>query len=458
MVRYFNRLVNFFIPSRLKANPENFRKSRGIIITSLLTAPWGLLFAQNYHSLGVAPPLVAANIAFTLSLVSIPVLLRITGSPFFAANQWGISAFSLLSFCCFYSGGLYNQSILSLPCVPLAVICFGHSYSGIFWTLATIGDAAVMNYMEKHGHHFEQLPVSPIVFNQLWLSSFIAMTTTISFVLVYYEKIRGELYRAIQKRAEELEEKNRVILQQQNQLVTSSKMAALGEMAGGVAHEINSPLAAIKNLAGQLQDVLSDEQLDKASLKEMANDMESTTDRIAKIIQGLRSFSRDGSKDPYQIVNVQKLIEDTLNLCRERFKNAGIDLKIEPFRKDMTFEGRSIQISQVILNLLNNAYDALEQMKEKWIKISVHEDSSCVEVRVTDGGKGIPEQVRDKIFQPFFTTKDINKGTGMGLSVSMGIIQGHQGALKLDPSSPHTSFIVRIPKEQKSEVEKSRAA
>jgi len=252
----------------------------------------------------------------------------------------------------------------------------------------------------------------------------------------------------VKERTKQLEESQQLILSQQQSLMSSSKMSALGEMAGGVAHEINNPLAAIKALSGQLQEVVDDDPLDKNLIKDMANQVEKTTNRIAKIVQGLRSFSRDGSNDPFHSVNVHQLIEETLSFCHERFKNGGTRIFVEDFKKDICFEGRATEVSQVILNLLNNAHDAISNSKEKWIKISVVDQNDFVNIRITDCGDGVPSNVREKIFQPFFTTKEIGKGTGMGLSISAGIIEGHRGKLKLDTQCPNTCFVVELPKKQ----------
>ena len=254
----------------------------------------------------------------------------------------------------------------------------------------------------------------------------------------------------VSERTKELVESQNIILGQQQALIASSKMSALGEMAGGVAHEINNPLASIKNLCSQIQEVVDDDPLDRNLLKEMATKAEFTTDRIAKIVLGLRSFSRDGSKDPNQVVQIQQLIEETLSFCNERFTNDGTEVIIEDFNEALAIDGRATQISQVLLNLLNNAHDAIANFKEKWIKVSVLDGSGSLEIRVTDCGRGIPLENQNKIFQPFFTTKEIGKGTGMGLSISSGIIQSHHGELKLDPGSPNTCFVIRLPKNQEA--------
>lgn len=237
-------------------------------------------------------------------------------------------------------------------------------------------------------------------------------------------------------------------LGQRQQLLSASKFAALGEMAGGIAHEINNPLAVIKSLSGQLQEVLDDEPMDRSLLKSMADEIEKTTDRIAKIVSGMRSFSRNGSQDGIRLFDLQKVIEETLGFCRERFKNASTKVEFEGLKRELLIEGRATEISQVVLNILNNAQDAIAQEKEKWIQIVVRELPEAVEIQITDCGKGIAPDIRDKIFQPFFTTKPIGQGTGLGLGISFGIIRTHGGTLSLDSQCANTRFVIHLPKKQ----------
>jgi C4-dicarboxylate-specific signal transduction histidine kinase len=108
--------------------------------------------------------------------------------------------------------------------------------------------------------------------------------------------------------------------------------------------------------------------------------------------------------------------------------------------------GNTVQLSQVLLNLLNNARDAIEQLPEKWVRIEVAEKEGQAMISVTDSGSGIDAQTQRKLFQPFFTTKRVGKGTGLGLSVSARIMKSHQGELRYDPGSPHTRFVMSMPR------------
>lgn len=236
---------------------------------------------------------------------------------------------------------------------------------------------------------------------------------------------------------------------QEQRLAAAAKMSALGQMAGGLAHEIINPLAIIHGNAILLKQLAKRNALEMQSLLESAKVIEQTSDRISKIVKSLRAFARDVVQDPFQTVSVASIVTETAELCRDRFQRHAIDFQVEPIAADLEIECRPVQISQVLLNLLNNAFDAVEKLPNPWIKIAVNADDTHPKIIVTDSGPGIPAAIHDKLFQPFFTTKDVGKGTGLGLSVSNGIVETHAGSLMLDVSQPHTSFVVQLPKLQK---------
>jgi len=231
----------------------------------------------------------------------------------------------------------------------------------------------------------------------------------------------------------------------EEQLVQSSKMASLGEMAGGVAHEINNPLTIIQGRAIRLMQLSEREDgVPKEVLVESLKNIVETSRRIAKIVKGLATFSRNAENDPLEPAELNRVIEDTLELCRERFSENGIKLQVNEVFSAM-ISCRPTQISQVILNLLNNAYDAVKDAKEKIVKVEVStDDPNWVQIRVTDSGPGISKEVADRMMEPFFTTKGVGQGTGLGLSISKGIVEGHQGKLFLDTRKERTSFVVEL--------------
>jgi C4-dicarboxylate-specific signal transduction histidine kinase len=247
-------------------------------------------------------------------------------------------------------------------------------------------------------------------------------------------------------------QQDELISMQRAVLINSSKMSALGEMAGGIAHEINNPLGTITTRARHIKMLLKKEPIDREKAVEFASIIEDTGYRIAQIVQGMRTFSRNADKDPFNVAEVNVLVQETLSLCSEKFKNHGIDLIFEVGGPSLEVSCRQSQISQVLLNLLNNAHDAILGLEKKWIRIVVEDLGERVAIGIVDSGKGVPDAVREKIFNPFFTTKDIGKGTGLGLSISKGIVDDHGGKIFVEASCPNTKFVVELPKDHPTSV------
>ncbi len=170
-----------------------------------------------------------------------------------------------------------------------------------------------------------------------------------------------------------------------------------------------------------------------------------TVRRIARIVQSLLTFSRDSKNDSFMSTQLKTVVDETLTLCEQRLKEREIRLELSPISEDLYVQGRPSQLIQVLLNLIQNACDAVDSLPEKWIRIEIEMDGVDVCLNVIDSGRGIPVSLRDRIFDPFFTTKDVGKGTGLGLSISKSIIEEHKGQLIVDQQRDHTCFKVRLP-------------
>ena len=243
----------------------------------------------------------------------------------------------------------------------------------------------------------------------------------------------------------DLVEARKLLREQEAKAQFSAKLASLGEMAAGIAHEVNNPLAIIQGSVNIIQHVIEQDPLDKESLIELTNKLSKTTERISKIIKSLKNLSRNGDEDAMVEVNLEQTILQTLDICRQRALQNDIELKLPSFKAPIFVRGREVQLSQVLLNLLSNAIDAVKSEEEKWIKIEYNFRGSGVDLDVVDSGAGVPAAIRSKIMEPFFTTKEVNQGTGLGLSISKSIMRSHGGELVLVESAKNTTFRMHLP-------------
>lgn len=229
-------------------------------------------------------------------------------------------------------------------------------------------------------------------------------------------------------------------------LMQSNKMRALGEMAGGIAHEINNPLAIIQGSLEILNRLLEPEELSRT--EHIIKTIEKTVDRVSKIIHGLRVLSHGEISVNYRSnVSLDEILIDTLSCCQEKFRSSGVKLAVDidaSIKNDKFHLNRTL-LSQVFLNILNNAYDAIKNNDDKWIKIQVSKSSNELDFFFIDSGLGIPKELQSKIFQPFFTTKGVGEGTGIGLRVCKSIIEDLNGSIYVDENFKNTCFHVVIP-------------
>lgn len=232
-------------------------------------------------------------------------------------------------------------------------------------------------------------------------------------------------------------------------MIQASKLATLGEMATGVAHELNQPLHIISLAAGNVTRAI---ELNRSStehvLQKMARIKKQVT-RAAAIIDHMRMFGRVASEQ-YEPILPSTCIHGALDMLGEQLKLQNIDLTLDLADPETPFLGHPIQVGQVLLNLLANARDALLANRphgRKSIRLSTTTDATIGEavIAIEDNGGGIPEQVLGRIFEPFYTTKEIGKGTGLGLSVSYGIVHDMHGTIEAANTADGARFTLRLP-------------
>jgi histidine kinase len=243
-------------------------------------------------------------------------------------------------------------------------------------------------------------------------------------------------------------------LMAEQHLIQASKMATLGEMATGIAHELNQPLSVIKTASSFImKKIKREERIKEEILRTMAEEIDSHVDRASKIINHLREFGRkaDVKKEPVQL---NEVLQRALEIFSQQLKLREIDVHMELEDSLPCMLGDANRLEQVFINLLINARDAIEAKCDKTgdrniskkIHLKTWSRNGMVFVEVKDTGVGIPKSVLDKIFEPFFTTKRVGKGTGLGLSISYGIVQDYEGTILVETEEDEGSaFIVQFP-------------
>lgn len=247
---------------------------------------------------------------------------------------------------------------------------------------------------------------------------------------------------------EELRQSQRRLEEETAKATHSSRLAALGEMAGGIAHEINNPLMIIKSHASIIQKALvsGEEPPNPKILIDRLEKIVSAVQRVANIVRGLRSFAQQGDLLPLEQVSLAEILNDTLDFCQEKLTQHSVQIFTESLEQSNVFVScRSVQISQVFLNLINNSFDAIKNLSERWIRISVETRDGHVFIYFQDSGSGISPSLQNKIFLPFYTTKETGEGTGLGLSISRGILKAHHGDIQYLSTEKNTTFMVQLP-------------
>ena len=273
------------------------------------------------------------------------------------------------------------------------------------------------------------------------------MTTITPFLA---ENGRPYQYLAIRQDITELKNAQKTILEQEMQLVNASRLSAIGEMAAAITHEINNPLGVILGRAEMIQTLNAKGALDQEKLSRLVDNILVTGKRIEKIVRSMKSLSHHGfESEPFLVCSVRETVSDALELCTQRFHNHGIKLIAPVVDETLTIECRNHEIVQVLVNLLNNSFDATQSLEERWVEFSVVDEGERVKFAVTDSGNGIKPEVQAKLFEPFFSTKRVQYGTGLGLSISKNVVVKHGGEMYLDANSPHTRFVFTLPKVQK---------
>ncbi|MFT4924233.1 MAG: ligand-binding sensor domain-containing protein/signal transduction histidine kinase [Phenylobacterium sp.] len=346
----------------------------------------------------------------------------------------------------------------------------------------------------KHGNWSEAgksleitiLPLPWQTFRAKMLYASVLVTLLILFVFIYLQRKKMHYKRALNqnleakvaKRTAALEQKNREVIDTQQQLVQSEKMAALGTLTAGVAHEMNNPTnfvnASAQNLEFDLQRFrtyllqlagsdANEQILDSfaehfGSLQAHLDTIKNGTERIRVIVQDLKVFTQLDSA-VRKFVSVNELLQSTVNLVKTKYLEVAVFTT--HFDDDPHLLCYPAQLNQVFMNLIVNACDAIEEKQAQQgsqvlgkLVIGCQVVDDMIEISIKDNGNGMTKETKNKLFEPFYTTKEVGKGTGLGLSISFGIVQKHGGELLVESElGIGTTFVLRLQHVKPEEVQ-----
>lgn len=334
------------------------------------------------------------------------------------------------------------------------------NHNGLLGKVLSSGESLITNAPKDHpdsggtpeGHpeldSFAGIPI----YNQ---GDFIAMiglgNREFGFYEDFVEEIRpamtviGEMIDAI-KIKEKLKTQHKI-------LEHNAKLASIGQLAAGVGHEINNPLAIMKGIVALTKDELISTSAMSKTLASKISKIDVSIDRIAAIVKGLRIFSRSDNSELSHF-NIIDLFKEVDGLLSEIYLNDGIHLSFNyPTQESYLYVfGNRGRIQQVLVNLISNAKDAVEDQVKGCIDVSLRSSNEKIFLSVSDNGHGISEDLKEKIFEPFFTTKDVDKGTGIGLSLVNTIVKEHEGKIELDSKEGRgTKISIELPISNSSE-------
>lgn len=404
-------------------------------ISVIFIFPW---WAKGY------PFMVCLNLALAILLGSALFLssreyhsgaaatfLFVTATGFFVLSGMGES-FSPL-----------HYSLTSIS--ALAIIFFKRSEKGkiIFWILYPL---VLLFILILYNHSiFQNISgiekKSEILITFDYFVNFCIIMTTILCFYSFYIQAEDRYRHLFEEHLESQKELNK----EKAKAMANSKMAALGEMAGGIAHEINNPLFVIKATTSRLIKDITEQKISSEEIINKCQTINRTSSRISDIIQSLKTISGSNDKSPFQDQDIKNLIEDALILCQHRFHLASLPLNVI-YETDRTHvKIRAVDFVQILVNLLNNAFDAVQGVNNAFVNIRVKNEGNFLVIDIEDNGEGIPAEIQDKVFDSFFTSKSPDKGTGLGLSLSRKLVQNNDGEIYFISVPGNTIFTMKFP-------------
>ena len=454
------KLVNYFLPAQLSSDKDNLRTERifiSVLLIAALSDLLGITLAMEIN-IPVLGYLLFANAAINILLL---YLYKNGLSKAVAAHLFLSQHAVSFIIQAYFQGGLMAPAPAAFFLLPAVSMLILGKKSAIWWVGISVLMTTIFLIYES------SIGPLPIGYNQekqrmFFYSSLVGTNVTIFFILLVYENSKNRALESVQK-------KNADLISTQSQLIQAEKMASLGELTAGIAHEIQNPLNFVNNFSEVNTELIDEMQLemDKGNIedaKAISNDIKENElkinhhgKRADAIVKGmlLHSRSNSGIKEPSDI---NALADEYLRLAyhglRAKDKSFNANLKTDFDESIGKIDIIPQDLGRVVLNLINNAFYAVSEKKQlpddtylPTVNLSTKSLNGKIEIKVADNGNGIPQKVLDKIYQPFFTTKPSGQGTGLGLSMSYEIVtKGHGGELKVETEEgAGTTFTIVLP-------------
>jgi len=425
MLAFCAKIVDFFIHSAAKQDVHRHIKIRGLVSI-------GLIYLLTIGIIVIlSPTMEPFHLILAGSLILGFFLGKYTGWHEIMARAVILLLSVVILYLIDQSGSIRNQIVFWIPVIAVAGL---YASGPIYGSLTLLGLSGGVTYI-FYGKILPSIPPEDMAqeltyFWQISLATFVVYL--LSFV---YEKANTTLIKLAERGQQDLE------LQKQK-TIEASQLSALGEMAGGIAHEINNPLAIIRGNA----EVLLKLQVDHPQIKFRSEKIVSTVERIEKIIASMRNLTRQDSKGEFRLERLALIAEEVLVFFSEKMRSLGLTLDVQ-LNDSVQADCNRIQIGQIIVNLMNNAIDAIQEQPavDGWIQLKLEHHDAIAEISVANSGPKISAALSQSIMRPFFTTKPVGKGTGLGLSISKRFAEQHGGDLILDLHAEHTTFVLQLP-------------
>ncbi|MBC7466701.1 MAG: GHKL domain-containing protein [Bdellovibrio sp.] len=424
-----------FIPLKIRIAPDGELKAKVLLLSSV---SFGVVMFSAVLILSILvqdialrlKPVMYLGVFMSLFCFTTPWILRQTGSLVMTSIPVMLSYLVFPIMSGFWYGGISAPAVPLFLFLPLLTQFFGNARLSAIACFISLFLLISLRVFELKGWTGASA-LEPEMRGNFTLLVYVCTCTAAFFLAEGYDRSRHEA------------ESNRLQI---------SRVATLGLVSGGFAHEINTPLTAISLNSEYLETLASSGEISPAEVLKRTQSINRSAKKIALLTKTILTSASKDQESIIDTVSVKELIAQVLILCEDRLNEIGAKLEVAPNLATISIQCRQVQMTQALFNLIYNSIEAVSNLKDRWIQISAFEYTDSVQIVVTDSGTGISKAIRSKLFTPFFTTKDIGQGYGLGLANAASIVLLHQGSVAYDSTKANTTFVVTLPKSQKSEM------